>query len=191
MFETARLGIGKSHHQLASKDVSPHLVLLGPFENFHGEVTIIDGKVFYSSVLQAQPLAQHPAEIKTVFNVRSECQEWRPLNLTHAKDINDLEEQLKSKDVYFFHLKTQIEKSTLHIVNGIDNSVMRPAKKMFHQNNTSLELVGVYSQNHQRVFTHHDRFTHIHAIDLIGFTYHLDEATNIKVISGRVCHVNF
>jgi len=87
-------------------------------------------------------------------------------------------------------MKAHLEKSTIHIVDGVDKNLMRPAKKIYHPRDTSFSLVGVYSAKHQRIFTHHDRLTHIHVIDQKGLTFHLDDAHGIEIQEGKICYVS-
>jgi len=101
MFETARIGNGTSHFEIESKKISPSLVLLGPFEQFKGEVTIIDGVIYHSAILDGKAQRQEPEVIKMVFNVRAECSNWERMAPFVAKDISELEAKIKTEKIFF------------------------------------------------------------------------------------------
>ena len=153
-------------------------------------MTIIDGVIHHSSIFNGKAQRLEPEVVKTVFNVRAECSSWERMSPFVAKDVSDFEAKLKTEKIFFFKMKAHLNKSTIHIVEGVDKTIMKPAKKIYESPKATFTLVGVYSPKHQRIFTHHDRLTHIHVIDQNGLTFHLDEAYGIEIQKAKVCYVS-
>lgn len=150
---------------------------LGPVEGLRGEILIIDGTAYKSTVVDDNNMmVEETFAVKAPFFVRGYVSHWEEKALpSEIRTLHDLEEYLnklaRKKDKPFvFRLTGGVEKASIHIVNLPEGStVSSPAEAHRGQVNYSLEneqveIVGFFSRNHQSVFTHHDTFMHLHLI---------------------------
>jgi acetolactate decarboxylase len=113
--------------------------------------------------------------------VYSQVKSWEAYTIPNTiKTMNELELYIDelSKDhsrPFAFKLEGRFEQVNYHIQNLPDGTIIRSPKDA-HQNQgkyTAKEeqgyIVGFFSTAHQRIFTHHDTYIHMHYID-INFT---------------------
>ncbi len=150
---------------------------LGPVEYLAGEILIIDGKSYKSSVISNTEMkVEETYHIKAPFFASTNIENWseRPLP-NKIQSIQELESYLnkitkKSPRPFMFKLSGIVEKATIHIVNLPKGSKVSSPEEA-HQGQTNYELeninsdiIGFFSTQHQAIFTHHDTFLHMHLI---------------------------
>lgn len=154
-----------------------HLYGLGPVEYLKGELLIIDGKSYVSSVNPDGTIKiEETFEVKAPFFVYSNVSEWEEISLPkQVKTAEDLDAFLNKIQADFdkpftFKLSGKFKLVDFHIQNLPEGTVvksMQDAHKgqgKYSEKKISGEIIGYFSTKHQRVFTHHDSFIHIHFI---------------------------
>jgi acetolactate decarboxylase len=150
---------------------------LGPVEYLAGEVIIIDGKSYKSTVTSDTSMSvEETFDLKAPFFGYANISQWTERTLPDSvQTIQQLEVYLdevtkNSPRPFMFKLAGTVEQATIHIVNLPPNSkVSSPEEAHQGQINYELEkapseIVGFFSTNHKAIFTHHDTFLHMHLI---------------------------
>ena len=154
-----------------------HLYGLGPIEYLTGEILIIDGKSYKSTVSTNTTMkVEETYTIKAPFLGYANIEKWTEQNLPDSIETNQqLETYLdkitkSSKRPFMFKLTGIVESATIHIVNlpkGATVSSPDEAHKgqtNFYLENEQVEIVGFFSTEHKAILTHHDTFLHMHLI---------------------------
>lgn len=150
---------------------------LGPVEYLSGEVLIIDGKSYKSTVVSDTTMkVEETYGIKAPFFGYANISKWTEQNLPDSiQTIQQLEKYLDNETrlsprPFMFKLIGTVERATIHIVNLPKGSkVSSPDEAHKGQRNYKLkneqsEIVGFFSTEHKTIFTHHDTFLHMHLI---------------------------
>lgn len=163
---------------------------LGPVEYLAGEILILDGRSYVSTVISDTMMrVEETYAVKAPFFSYATISAWtaQPLPET-IQTLQHLEAYLESVTKYssrpfLFKLTGTVEEATIHVVNLPKGSTVRsPDDAHRGQVNYTLkhepaEMVGFFSKQHKAIFTHHDTFLHIHLMtsdkQKMG---HLDEA---------------
>lgn len=162
---------------------------LGPVEYLTGEILIIDGKSYKSTVTSDTTMkVEETYQIKAPFFGYVNISKWKEQTLPDSiQTIKQLEAYLNkvtrnSLRPFMFKLSGTVEQATIHIVNLPKGSkVSSPdeahqGQKNYKLNNTQADIIGFFSTEHKAIFTHHDTFLHMHLITIdkqkMG---HLDE----------------
>lgn len=154
-----------------------HLFGLGPVEFLTGELLIIDGKAYKSSVLTDSTMrVEETFQAKAPFFGYATISSWSEQELpNHVRTISQLEAFLEkitknSDRPFFFQLKGRIENARIHIVNLPQGSIVSSPEDA-HQGQTNyfltneeVDILGFFSTEHKTIFTHHDTFLHMHLI---------------------------
>ncbi len=178
MKNVMRKGKLEGNIYLDSLSNKKHLYGLGPEEFLQSEILILDGKAYQSKVLTDSTLqVSENFKIKAPFFVYSTVSKWKELKSAKTlKDERDLEifliEKTKNIDKPFtFKIVAEIDSAWFHIVNlPKGRKVSSPAEAHegminYFIENEKVTLIGYFSKKHQRIFTHHDTFMHIHLIN--------------------------
>lgn len=166
---------GKIHlDTLADK---AHLYGLGPVEYLRGEIMVLDGKAYKSSVVSdSAMLVEETFDLRAPFFAYTQVRDWEELAIPDSvSDLSRLEGYItqvsaNSDQPFFFRLTGTVDSATIHIVNLPEgSSVSSPDEAHQGQRDYQLqdepsEMVGFFSTSHQAIFTHHDTFMHIHLI---------------------------
>lgn len=155
-----------------------HLYGLGPKEYLKGELLIIDGKSYVSSVNQDGSIKMEETfDVKAPFFVYANTENWKEYTLPkRIRTLKQLEEFIdkktkKSNRPFTFKLKGTFTKINFHIQNLPDGTIVKSPKDAhqgqgkYERENVTGEIVGFFSTEHQTVFTHHDTYIHIHFIN--------------------------
>ncbi len=150
---------------------------LGPVEYLSGEIIIIDGKSYRSTVVSDTAMkVEETYEIKAPFFGYANITKWTEQSLPDSiQSIQQLETFIdmvtkKSPRPFMFKLSGTVEQATIHIVNLPKGSkVSSPdeahkGQKNYELNNKPSEIIGFFSTEHKAIFTHHDTFLHMHLI---------------------------
>jgi len=153
------------------------LYALGPVEYLTGELLVIDGKSYVSTVILDSTVAvEETFHVKAPFLVYTNQRDWNIEELQlDIRTINDLEEFIDKATADFerpfvFKLVGIVDTAEIHIQNlPLGTAVSSPEEA--HQGqvnysieNSEVEIVGFFSTDHKGVFTHHDSNVHMHLI---------------------------
>jgi acetolactate decarboxylase len=150
---------------------------LGPIEFLAGEILIIDGKAYRSTVISDTVMkVEETYSLKAPFFGYANISYWTEQTLADSiqtiAQLENLLDQLmmSSTKPFFFKVAGTIEQATIHIVNVPKGAKVRSpedahkGQKNFDINNQIVDIVGFFSRKHQAIFTHHDTFLHMHLI---------------------------
>jgi len=150
---------------------------LGPVEYLTGELLIIDGKSYVSTVTSDSTMeVDETYQVKAPFFVYANQADWNIEDLpSDIKTIKELEEFIDKKTLDFkrpfvFKLKGQVDSAGIHIQN-LPKGTKVSSPEEAHQGqtnyllkNSDVEIVGFFSTEHKGIFTHHDSNVHMHLI---------------------------
>ena len=162
---------------------------LGPVEYLSGEILIIDGKSYKSTVVSDSTMkVEETYKIKAPFFGYANISKWTEQILPDSiPSIQQLEQYLDkiSKTLprpFLFKLFGTVDQATIHIVNLPKGAKVSSPDEAhngqinYELNNEQSEIIGFFSTKHKAIFTHHDTFLHMHLITIdrkkMG---HLDE----------------
>jgi acetolactate decarboxylase len=148
---------------------------LGPVEYLAGEILIIDGKSYKSTVTSDTTMkVVETYDIKAPFFSYANISKWTEQTLPDSiQTIQHLEIYLGklTKNLprpFMFKLIGAVEQATIHIVNLPKGSkVSSPdeahqGQKNYKLKNEQCEIIGFFSTEHKAIFTHHDTYLHMH-----------------------------
>lgn len=152
-----------------------HLFGIGPLEYLKGELMIVDGKSYKSTVTSKGFIKiEETFSAKAPFFVYATINKWKETSLPDSvQTIPQLESYLDQSTKnhtrpFAFRLITTLDKGEIHVVNLPSGTVVKSPEDA-HKNQLSVklkkqpaELVGFFSTEHKGIFTHHDSFVHIH-----------------------------
>ena len=154
-----------------------HLYGLGPMEYLRGELLIVDGEAWQSSVESDSTMkVQSNWKVKAPFFVYSNVAEWEAFQLPDSiKTSKQLEGFLdvitkNTSRPFTFKIKGTVTSADIHIVDLPEgSSVSSPQEahqglQNYHLEEVPCEILGFFSTEHQAVFTHHDSYVHMHLI---------------------------
>jgi acetolactate decarboxylase len=162
---------------------------LGLIEYLAGEILIIDGKSYKSTVTSDTTMkVEETYNIKAPFFGYANIAKWTEQNLPDSiQTIQQLETYLdkvtkNSQRPFMFKLSGTVEQATIHIVNLPKGSkVSSPdeapkGQKNYELKNEQSDIIGFFSTEHKAIFTHHDTYLHMHLMTTDGKKMgHLDE----------------
>lgn len=150
---------------------------LGPVAYLSGEILIIDGKSYKSTVTSDTTMnVEETYDIKAPFFGYANISKWTEQSLPDSiQTILQLETYLdnvtkNSPRPFMFKLTGTVEQATIHIVNLPNGSkVSSPeeahkGQKKYQLKNEQANIIGFFSTEHKAVFTHHDTFLHMHLL---------------------------
>jgi len=150
---------------------------LGPVEYLTGEILIIDGRSYQSTVTSNTTMkVEETYQIKAPFFGYANISKWTEQILPDSiQTIQQLETYLdkttkNASRPFMFKLSGTVEQATIHIVNLPKGSkVSSPTDAHQGQINYKLkneqaDIIGFFSTTHKAIFTHHDTFLHMHLI---------------------------
>lgn len=148
---------------------------LGPVEFLAGEILIIDGKSYKSTVVSDTTMkVEETYDLKAPFFGYANISKWTEQTLPDSiQTIEQLETYLdkvtkKSPRPFIFKLSGTVEQATIHIVNLPKGSkVSSPdeahkGQKNYELKNEQSDIIGFFSTEHKAIFTHHDTYLHMH-----------------------------
>ena len=150
---------------------------LGPVEYLSGEILIIGGKSYRSTVVSDTIMkVEETFDIKAPFFGYAHISEWTEQTLPDSiQTIKQLETYLdkvtkNSPRPFMFKLFGTVEQATIHIVNLPKGSTVtspeeaHKGQKNYELKNEQSEIIGFFSTEHKTIFTHHDTYMHMHLI---------------------------
>ena len=150
---------------------------LGPVEYLAGEILVLDGKSYKSTVVSDTRMdVEETVKIKAPFFGYANISRWTEQTLPDSiQTLPQLESYLdrvtrNSSRPFMFKLTGTVEQARIHIVNlpkGTKVSSPDEAHKgqvSYQLTNESSEIIGFFSTEHKGIFTHHDTYLHTHLI---------------------------
>jgi acetolactate decarboxylase len=159
-----------------------HLFAVSPLDAVAGEVTIIDGAIYTSTVnKKGKVKLARSWGVKSPFAVYAQVSSWEAfeteVNISNEDELQKTIEYIALKNGYnlnepipfkiegnfdevLYHIISKPKKEKIH-----NHELHQKAKKFFTLKNTSGVLIGFYSQNHEGIFTHKGQFVHTHFVD--------------------------
>jgi acetolactate decarboxylase len=169
-----------------------HLYGLGPLEYLTGELLIIDGKAYQSTVVSNSKMkVEEKFEVKAPFFVFANIEQWKEHKLPKSvKTLSNLEKYLdkvsiKKNEPFAFKMVGIVKSANIHLVNLPAGTIVKsPADAHkgqinYQLENKEVEIIGFFSRKHQAIFTHHDSYIHTHLI------------TKDRLMMGHLEGVNF
>lgn len=155
----------------------PHLYGIGPVAYLRGELLIIDGKAYKSTVVNDSVMqVEETFQVKAPFFGYASISSWTSQKLpVRVQTIAALQTYLdkitrNAKRPFMFKLSGIVKSATIHVVNLPEGATVRsPEEAHVGQVNYTLceepvEIVGLFSTQHQGILTHHSTFLHMHLI---------------------------
>lgn len=163
--------------QLDTIATKKHLFGLGPVAHLSGEIIIVDGKAYKSTVLTDSTMTVEATyAVEAPFFGYAHIPKWNKANLPDSvQTMQQLEVYLdkitkNSPRPFMFKLFGTVETAKIHIVN-LPKGAKVSSPDEAHQglvhysvNNESSEIIGFFSTEHQTIFTHHDTYLHMHLL---------------------------
>jgi acetolactate decarboxylase len=154
-----------------------HSFGLGPIEYLTGEILLLDGKCYKSTVVSKDSIkVEETNNVKAPFFGYSIINSWKETPISDTVlNFQQLENYLNTttKNIprpYFFKITATVNDASFHIVNlpkGTKVTSPEEAHKgltNYSITNQDVELLGFFSTKHKAIFTHHDTFLHVHLI---------------------------
>jgi acetolactate decarboxylase len=154
-----------------------HLYGVGPVEYLTGEILIIGGVAYKSSVLTDSTMRiEQTFRLKAPFFVYTHVARWQEHPLPDSiRTIPQLETYLdmttkKARRPFAFLLSGQVDSAAIHIVNLPKGTIVHSpddahrGETVYHLVHRTADIVGFFSTEHQGIFTHHDTYLHMHLI---------------------------
>ncbi|MFC3416778.1 acetolactate decarboxylase [Algoriphagus hitonicola] len=167
------------------------LIALGPLGKMQGEITAVDG-VPYTGIVTADENSsvQKEWQVDAPFLVYAHVEEWEEIGLRgRVGSIQELEQLIESTltangvdllEPLPFRIQGAFDQMVTHIVTprsaDVPGYVEGKTQSNFDHEQASGELIGFYSKEGKRIYTHHDSFMHVHFLSADKkFAGHLDQ----------------
>jgi acetolactate decarboxylase len=182
----------KSKINLDTLSNKTHLYGIGAVENLKGEIIVVDGKSYVSTVgSDSMIVMAETFKVQSPLFGYAYIENWQetivPKSIQNIADLDVFLEKLvpKRDKPCFFRMTATVENAKIHVMNLPDGvQVTSPdvahslGQKHFVIEQQEVELIGFFSTEHKAIFTHHDTFTHIHLMTKSKKKMgHLDEIT--------------
>jgi acetolactate decarboxylase len=152
-----------------------HLYGLGPTAYLRGEIMILDGKSYKSTVVSKKKMKMEETyDIEAPFFGYANIAQWTEHKLPDSvRTISQLESYIdlvskSSPRPFMFRLTGTVKQATIHVVNLPEGSKVSSPEEAhkgqinYYLNNVKCEVLGLFSTQHKTIFTHHDTFLHMH-----------------------------
>ena len=154
-----------------------HVYGLGPVEFLTGEILIIDGKSYVSTVASDSTMKVEEVEsVKAPFFAYDHIEAWEDYAIPDSiRTIKLLESYLDGvtrelSRPFMFKISGMAKSALIHIVNlPAGSKVSSPTQAHqgqidYELSNEQIDIVGFFSTGHKAIFTHHDSNVHLHLI---------------------------
>lgn len=176
------MGEDLSAHILWDTIPKENLYAVCPLGRIQGEVTIIDGKMFTSTVdVNNMIIIENNWNVLSPFAVFAYVNSWHEIEINQPisseEDLQTVIESaaekmgIKTTKPFVFKIVGSFDKVDYHIISKPleekehNHDLHDKAKKHFHLNKVEGQLLGFYSKEHEGVFTHRGHYIHTHFID--------------------------
>lgn len=155
----------------------PGVYGLGPVEYLRGELLVLDGHCYVSTVTSDSTMrVEERRDVSAPFFVQQRVDAWTPVALPDSvTDLAGLDAFLTAAYgalgiPFAFKLTGTFKDVDVHIVDVPPGTEVHGPEdahrgnKSYHITGAEAEAVGFFSTRHKAVFTHHDTNIHVHAI---------------------------
>ena len=155
-----------------------HLFALGAVENLKGEILILDGKPFISSVQNEELSISNSFDHKATLLVYANIDKWKSFDIPRKiVSLEALEKHIEqvakdngiNTDEPFPLLISGVANSfDWHVINWKDGDKVHTHEKHITSGlhgtlkNQAVDILGFYSNSHHAIFTHHTTNMHLH-----------------------------
>lgn len=150
---------------------------LGPLENLTGEIIVMDGAAYKSTIDENGEMhVTSTLALKAPFFAYTHVQHWQevilPEDILTLPQLESYMDQVTQKFTrpYFFRVISTVDSAQIHVLNlPKRTNIHSPedahqGQRDFTIKNKEVDLIGFFSTQHQGIITHHDSFMHIHLI---------------------------
>jgi len=154
-----------------------HLYGIGSLEYLKGEILIIDGKPYVSSVITDTAMkVEENWKIKAPFFVYANIEKWTkidfPDSIQTIPQLGIFLENISENQQrpFTFKMNATVQSGDIHIVNLSKGTEVHSPEEAHQEQrnypieNEQVEMIGFFSTEHQGIFTHHDSYVHLHLI---------------------------
>lgn len=173
---------------------TPHLYALGPLENLQGEILILDGVPYISTVQNAELNIGSAYTHKAALLVYSTVENWLsikiPKEIVTYQELEIFIEKMATENgidteiAFPFLLEGAAKYIDWHVVRWNVADTEHTHEKHIHSGPhgqisfRDVEVLGFYSKHHHAIFTHHMTNMHMHFRTKDGVVAaHLDDIT--------------
>jgi acetolactate decarboxylase len=163
-----------AHMRLDTLLFNESLFGLGPVDSLQGEITILKGIPYVSTIINGNISTRVDSNLMAPFFVYSYCKEWIERSFHFKGNFKDLEQFLSSNSdhsrPYPFRIIGIFRQVDYHIImkdwsNPIHNhEIHYQSKVSFSESDMEGEIVGFFSKSHEGIFTHKGDYIHIHLV---------------------------
>jgi len=168
------------HARLDSLLIRPGLIAVGPLADLRGEITVLDGIPFVSTVTDGEIRTSRDSLAEAPFLAYAYVEHWQ--HATLFADLDGLKSMQSLIDSvaaaagidtdrpFPFVVSAVWQQINTHVIMrdtadaGHNHDAHHRAKVKFSDKDVQADLVGFYSRKHEGVFTHKGQFIHIHAV---------------------------
>ncbi len=150
---------------------------VGPLEFLRGEILLLAGKPYASTVLSANRMTvQESPSSKAPFFVYASVNGWRELSgippLVTPRQVEVFLDSLafNQKVPFVFRIISKVNRADIHVMNVPEGKAVKSpndaheSQVNYQVKGKEVEIIGFFSRSHQTVFTHHDTYLHMHLI---------------------------
>ncbi len=173
---------------------------LGPLEYLRGEIMVLNGTTYVSTVdADSSMVVSIDENVKAPFFVYAYNSAWEELVIPGPiENIKEFEKAFNAmvgegKEPFVFRIDRIVDDVRIHTQNlAPGTKVSSPdeahsGQQNFRLTDTEVSIVGFYSTRHKGIFTHHDSNMHMHLIDSerehMG---HLDDISTTQDLTIRI-----
>ncbi|MGM0580909.1 MAG: acetolactate decarboxylase [Bacteroidota bacterium] len=179
------------------------LMALGPIENLKGEITILDGVVYTSTMENDQAVYRKDSVVKAVFLAYGSADVYSAVEVKEPikglKKIEDfireqaIENGLDLEKSFPFYMEAQVEDLDYHIMfkegAGMHgHQAHQKAKRKFELNDSNVKIVGVWANSQEEgIYTHKGSRTHLHFVNEESMASgHVDD---VQILAGSTLYL--
>lgn len=179
---------------LADFENADHLYALGAVENLKGEILIMDGTPFISSVQNEKLEISNSYDYKATLLVYASVSNWNsaliPNKISSYEKLEKyIEQEAKAQGIntdepFPFLINGQAKSFDWHVIDWKDGDTEHSHDKHISSGlngtiaNQNVQILGFYSKSHHAIFTHHTTNMHLHVkTDDNKISGHLDGLT--------------
>ncbi len=187
------MGLDLSSHFNWDTLDTKNLYGLSPLGRIEGEISVIDGRFYVSSVDDKGNFStKYDKNNQSPFAVYAYVSDWITIEVKDSIHNQDALQTIVEKQASILGINTEkpfpflitglFDTVDFHIINKPESEIEHnhdlhnKAKVHFEQSDISGQLLGFYSLHHEGVFTHRGSYVHIHFVDdAATVTGHLED----------------
>lgn len=155
-----------------------NLYAIGALENLKGEILILDGEPYISSVRDSKMILSNKLDHKAALLVYATVENWIeheiPDSIVTYSELEKYVEHIakthgvNTDEPFPFMLSGKAKSIDWHIIDWKDGDTEHTHQKHIEsglhgtQTNQKVEILGFYSNSHHAIFTHHTTNMHLH-----------------------------